>query len=56
MLVSGPLKIQFNEDTPAGDAVNQKYLAEFRKELTALHRLVGDDLEGLQLRLCSDKS
>ena len=56
VLVSGPLKIQFNEDTPAGDAVNQKYLAEFRKELTALHRLVGDDLEGLQLRLCSDKS
>lgn len=55
-LIGSSMKLTFNDDTPTGDATNQKYLAEYKNELHKLFDLIGDDLERLQLRICADKS
>lgn len=55
VLVGSPSKVAFNDDTPAGDATNDRYYSEYIKELDKLFVLIGDDVEGLGLKICADK-
>lgn len=55
-LVSSSMKNSFNDDTPAGDVVNDKYYAEYISELNKLFGLIGDDVENLGLKICADKT
>lgn len=55
-LVSSSMKVAFNDDTPAGDAVNDKYYAEYISELNKLFGLIGDDVEALGLKICATKT
>ena len=55
-LVSSSMKVAFNDDTPAGDATNEKYFSEYEHELDKLFGLIGDDVEGLGLKICADKT
>ena len=55
-LVSSSKKNAFNDDTPAADDVNDKYYAEYISELNKLFGLIGDDVEGLGLKICANKT
>ena len=55
-LVGSSMKNSFNDDTPAGDVVNDKYYAEYISELNKLFGLIGDDVESLGLKICADKT
>ncbi|MBB3860766.1 hypothetical protein GGQ88_002035 [Novosphingobium hassiacum] len=55
-LVGSSKKNSFNDDTPASDDVGDKYYAEYISELNKLFGLIGDDVEGLGLKICSDKT
>ncbi|MFM6830442.1 MAG: hypothetical protein ACKOVA_08965 [Novosphingobium sp.] len=55
-LVSSSKKVAYNDDTPAGDATNEKYFEEYEHELDKLFGLIGDDVEGLGLKICATKT
>lgn len=46
----------FNDDTPANDAVNDKWFSEFEFELDDLFNLIEDDLTNLGLKICARTS
>lgn len=54
--VSSSKKVAYNDDTPAGDATNEKYFSEYVSELNKLFGLIGDDVEGLGLKICATKT
>lgn len=56
VLVGSSKKVTFNDDTPAGDATSDKYYSEYISELNKLFVLIGDDLDGLGLKICADKT
>lgn len=55
-LVGSSKKVAYNDDTPESDATNEKYLSEYKSELNKFFGLIGDDLEGLGLKICAAKS
>ncbi|MBF5089334.1 DUF4331 domain-containing protein [Novosphingobium sp. NBM11] len=56
VLVRSANKNAFNDDTPANDAVNDKWFSEFEFELDDLFNLIGDDLTNLGLKICARTS
>jgi len=54
--VGSSKKVAYNDDTPAGDDTNEKYFSEYVSELNKLFVLIGDDVEGLGLKICATKS
>lgn len=56
VLVSSSMKVPFNDDTPTGDVTGEKYYAEYISELNKLFVLIGDDVEGVGLKICATKT
>jgi hypothetical protein len=54
--VGSSKKIAYSDDTPAGDETNERYFAEYVSELNKLFGLIGDDVEGLGLKICANKT
>ena len=55
-LVGSATKNSYNDATPADDATNNKYLAEYKNELHKFFDLIGDDLTNLGLKICARTS
>lgn len=55
-LVGSSKKVAFNDDTPSNDVIDDKYYSEYISELNKLFGLIGDDVEGLGLKICADKT
>jgi hypothetical protein len=53
-LIPGPLRNAFNDDSNPDD-LTFKWVPEFRKQLILLTNALGDDIEGLGLKLCAKR-
>jgi hypothetical protein len=51
-LISGPLRVPYNESSPAED-VTQRWTGDMRTTLTTIHNQLNDDLQRLGLTSCS---
>jgi hypothetical protein len=55
-LVGSSKKVAYNDDTPTSDVTGEKYYSEYVSELNKLFGLIGDDVEGLGLKICASKT